>query len=121
MAQKTSKSLSPRGRFWRKHVQQWQRSGATQIRYCQEHDLSVPTFRWWRRKLTHGHPVVDPQKELPTSPVTTFTEIRIPEGGAAAAAYAYEIILPNRTQVRLRQNFDAEAVAALVSLLGAPC
>ena len=121
MAQKTSQSLRPRGRFWRKHVQQCQRSGATHAQYCMEHKLSVAAFRWWRRKLTHGHPVVDPQKELPTSPVPTFTEIRIPEGGAGATMYAYEIILPNRTQVRLRQNFDAEAVAALVSLLRAPC
>lgn len=120
MAQKSSKSLSPRGRFWQRHIQQWQRSGVTQSQYCREHDLSIGAFHWWR-KLTHGHPVVDPQKELPTLPVPTFTEIRIPEGGAAAASYAYEIILPNRTQVRLRQNFDAEAVAALVSLLGAPC
>ena len=39
----------------------------------------------------------------------------------AAAAYAYEIILPNRTHLRLRQHFDAEAVAALVSVLGAAC
>jgi hypothetical protein len=121
MAQKSSQLLSTRGRFWRKRVQQWQRSNTTQIQYCKEHNLSVTAFRWWRRKLTQGHPVVDPPKELPTTSVPTFTEIRIPEGGAAAAAYTYEIILPNRTQVRLRQNFDAEAVAALVSLLGAPC
>lgn len=121
MAQKASKSLSRRGRFWRKHVQQWQRSGATQSQYCRERDLSIAAFHWWRRKLTQGRPVVDPPREMPTACVPTFTEIRIPEGGAAAAAYAYEIILPNRTQVRLRQNFDAEAVAALVSLLGAPC
>jgi hypothetical protein len=121
MAQKASKLLSSRGRFWRKHVQQWRRSDTTQIQYCQEHDLSVAAFRWWRRKLTLGHPAVDSQKELPTAPVPTFTEIRIPENGAAAAAYAYEIVLPNRTQVRLQQNFDAEAVSKLVSLLGAPC
>jgi hypothetical protein len=37
------------------------------------------------------------------------------------SAYAYEIILPNRTQLRLRQNFDAEAVSALVSVLGGSC
>jgi hypothetical protein len=121
MAQKTSKSLSPRGRFWRKHVQQWQRSGATQSQYCREQDLSIAAFHWWRRKLAPGQPGVDPQKEQPTSPTPTFTEIRIPAVGTPAAAYAYEIILPNRTEVRLRQNFDAEAVAALISLLGAPC
>jgi len=121
MAQKTSQSLSPRGRFWRKHVEQWQRSGATQGQYCNEHHLSIAAFRWWRRKLTQGRRVVDSPKELPPASVPTFTEIRIPEGDAVAAAYLYEIILPNRTQLRLRQNFEAEAVAALVSLLGAPC
>jgi hypothetical protein len=121
MAQKASKSLSPRGRFWRKHVQQWQRSGVTQSQYCREHDLSIAAFHWWRRKLTPGQPEVDPQKELPLTPVPTFTEIRIPEGDPAAAAYPYEIILPDRTQLHLRKNFDAEAVTALVSLLRAPC
>jgi hypothetical protein len=121
MAQKKSQSLSPRGRFWRKHVQQCQRSGTTQVQYCKEHHLSVAAFRWWQRKLGPSHPVREPQKGLPTEPVTTFTEIRIPQGGETAATYAYEITLPNRTQVRLRHNFDAESVAALVSLLGAPC
>jgi hypothetical protein len=86
-----------------------------------EHKLSVAAFRWWRRKLTPGHPAVDSQEELPLAPVPTFTEIRIPEGDTAAAAYPYEIILPDRTQLRLRQNFDAEAVTALVSLLRASC
>jgi hypothetical protein len=119
MAQKTSKSLSPRGRFWWKHFQQWQRSDTTQIQYCQEHSLSVAAFRWWRRELTQGHTVMDPPKELPPVSVPTFTEIRIPEGGAAAAAYPYEIVLPNRTQLRLRQNFDAEAVPqTLIDPLG---
>lgn len=121
MAQKTSKSLTPRGRFWRKHVQQCQRSGATHAQYCMEHKLSVAAFRWWRRKLADDQPAPGPRKRSHPASVPTFTEIRIPQDGAAAAAYAYEIILPNRTQVRLRQNFDAEAVAALVSLLGAPC
>ena len=121
MAQKTSKSLNPRGRLWLKHVQQWQRSDTTQIQYCKEHNLSVTAFRWWRRKLMSGQQVRDPQKRLPREPVTTFTEIRMPQGGEAAAAYAYEINLPNRTQLRLRRDFDAEAVSALVSLLGATC
>ena len=57
MAQKTSKSLSPRGRFWHKHVQQWGRSGTTQVQYCKEHKLSVTAFRWWRRKLRDDPPV----------------------------------------------------------------
>ncbi len=121
MAQKTSESLTPRGRFWHKHVQQWGRSGATHAQYCKEHKLSVTAFRWWRRKLRGDQPVPGPGKGSRPASVPTFTEIRIPQGGEAAATYAYEIILPNRTQLRLRQNFDAEAVSTLVSVLGASC
>ena len=61
-----------------------------------------------------------PRKSCPPRPYRPSPRSGSPRA-SAAAAYAYEIILPNRTQVRLRQNFDAEAVAALVSLLGAPC
>lgn len=121
MAQKASESLTPRGRFWHKHVRQWGRSGATQVQYCKEHKLSVAAFRWWRRKLADGPPAPGPRKRSRPTSVPTFTEICIPQGSEAMAAYAYEIVLPNRTQLRLRQNFDAESVAALVSLLGVPC
>lgn len=121
MAQKASKSLSPRGRFWHKHIRQWARSGATQVQYCKEHKLSVTAFRWWRRKLMDDQPAPGPRRAACPASVPTFTEIRIPADGMAAASYAYEIILPNRTHLRLRQHFDAEAVAALVSVLGAAC
>jgi hypothetical protein len=121
MAQSTSESLTPRGRFWRKHVQQWGRSGATQAQYCMEHKLSVAGFRWWRRRLADDQPAPDPRKRSRPASAPTFTEIRIPQGGEATAAYAYEIILPNRTHLRLRQNFDVQAVSALVSALGASC
>ena len=121
MAQKASKSLSPRGRFWLEHVQQWQRSHALQIQYCKEHNVSVTAFRWWRRKLIHDGQVLDPEPGVQPEPVPTFTEIRILEGDVAAAAYPYEIMLPNHTQLRLRKNFEAEVVTALVSLLRASC
>lgn len=120
MAQKTSKSLSPRGRFWHKQVQQWQRSGATQVQYCQEHKLSVAAFRWWRRKLVDDPPAPGPRKRSRPASVPTFTEIRIPHG-SETAAYAYEIVLPNGAHVRLRRDFDVQAVSSLVSLLGVPC
>jgi len=120
MAQKTSKSLSPRGRFWHKQVQQWQRSGATQVQYCQEHKLSVAAFRWWRRKLVHDQTVPGSRKRSRPASVPTFTEIRIPHG-SETAAYAYEIVLPNGAHVRLPRNFDVQAVSSLVSLLGVPC
>jgi len=115
------KAISCPKRAGCKHVQQWGRSGATQVQYCKEHKLSVSAFRWWRRKLRGEPPVAGPRKGSRPASVPTFTEIRLPPGPEAVSAYAYEIILPNRTQLRLRQNFDAEAVSTLVSVLGGSC
>ena len=121
MAQKTSKSLSSRGRFWHKHVQEWERSAATQVQYCQEHKLSVAAFRWWLRQLADDQPARVPEKRSRPASGATFTEIHIPHSGEASAAYAYEIILPNRTQLRLCRNFDVQAGSALLSALGVSC
>lgn len=121
MAQKRCKPLSRRGHFWLNHVLEWQRSGVTQVQYCQEQNLSVATFRWWNRHLIRSNRVRSPQEGFQTEPATTFTEILMPGGSEAAAAYQYEILLPNHTQLRLRRNFDAEAVSTLVSLLVATC
>lgn len=121
MAQKTSKSLSARGRFWHKQVEQWGRSGATQVQYCREHKLSVAAFRWWRRKLGSTLPAPRSQERSHSASVPSFTEIRIPQGHETVSTYAYEIVLPNGARLRLPRNFDVQAVSTLVSLLGVPC
>lgn len=37
--------------FWQQHHQQWQQSGLTQKAYCQQHELKLANFRYWRSRL----------------------------------------------------------------------
>jgi len=36
---------------WRRHCEQWGRSGLSQPVYCQKHSLALSTFQLWRRRL----------------------------------------------------------------------
>jgi len=34
--------------FWRRHIEQWRRSGSTQAEYCRRHKLSTKSFTYWK-------------------------------------------------------------------------
>lgn len=114
MAQTRSKPLTRRGRYWLKHVQQWQASKNTQVQYCKDQGISLCAFRWWRRRLNGNTQSTPPAK-------ATFTEVPMGMLQMSATGYAYEVTLPNRTQLRLQRHFDPKAVASLLALLEHTC
>ena len=43
--------MSDRGRYWRRLVSAWQRSGLTQVEFCRRRGVKVTAFGWWKRQL----------------------------------------------------------------------
>lgn len=39
-------------RLWQQHVAQWQTSQLSQREYCQQHNLALATFGYWRKRLS---------------------------------------------------------------------
>ena len=37
--------------FWEGHVQEWSKSGQTQVEYCERTGISVKTFHRWKSRL----------------------------------------------------------------------
>jgi hypothetical protein len=37
--------------FWRRHIEQWSRSGSTQAEYCRRHKLSTKSFTYWKGRF----------------------------------------------------------------------
>ena len=72
MAQRRTRRLSrpnesqPRSEYWRAQSELWQTSGMTQADFCEDHELSLPAFRWWRWKLKKE----DGESEPSTAPAT---------------------------------------------------
>ena len=122
MAQVVTKPLTPRGRFWKTHVEQWQATSVTQIQYCKEQDISLSAFRWWRRRLglCNESPSARGELTIPNS-AGTFTEVSVPMLHEASSGYAYEILLPNQIKLRVKSHFAPEAVTVLLAILERAC
>jgi hypothetical protein len=36
--------------YWNQHIEDWKESSLTQTQYCQEQELKLPTFQYWKSK-----------------------------------------------------------------------
>ena len=132
MAQRSTRpgESQPRSEYWRDQSEDWESSGMTQADFCEERDLSLAAFRWWRWKLRREDRgstssvapeqgggmrlvpvrVVDPEARSPR-PLSCST--------TAQPAAAFEVLLENGTCIRVPGDFDAEALGRLLRTLEA--
>jgi transposase len=97
-----------REQHWQRVLARWQRSGLSVRAFCQQHQLSVPSFYWWRRKL-QGR---DPDK-VNFLPVQVITE----EGVSPTVDGSVEIVLSNGRCLRVRPGFDRATLLRVLDLL----
>jgi hypothetical protein len=124
-AGKGRKQLTPRGRFWLRHLERWQQSGLSQVRYCQEHKLSVAALGWWKGQLSlrRKHPQAGTAACDEIGDEGTFVELSRPDVGQkeTPASVVYEIALAGGRCLRLGRQFEPEQVRQLVTLLERGC
>ena len=63
--------------FWKQHIADWQASGLSQTSYCDQHNLKLNTFTYWRSKQSKARP-----KLMPVSmpPAVALAELSLPGG-----------------------------------------
>jgi hypothetical protein len=98
-------------RFWRRTLRDWQRSGLTIRAFCQQHDLSEPSFYFWRRTLA--------ERQVPTP---TFVPLQLladdpPPAVNAAAAGGLELLLRGGHVLRIGPGFDGSTLRRLLEVL----
>ena len=37
--------------LWKRHLEEWRKSGGTQAEYCRRHMLSTKSFTYWKRRF----------------------------------------------------------------------
>jgi len=42
--------------YWKNHIEGWQQSGLTQKAYCNQHDLKLSIFTYWRTQTARSKP-----------------------------------------------------------------
>lgn len=86
--------------FWHNHIAGWQHSGMSQAEYCQQHDLKLTSFGYWRTRLNR------PQHTSKLIPVD-FT-----------SAATIRLALPNGIRLESPVHALADVLAVLKQAFG---
>jgi hypothetical protein len=98
--------------LWRQRLRAFEHSGLSAAAFCDRHDLSLPSFYSWRRRLRARTAPAAPDR---TAPETPFVPIRLLP---APAGPAVEMVLPSGVVLRLNPGCDPAFVRSLVAGLG---
>lgn len=93
--------------FWKGHLEAWDLGGLTQVTYCREHDLSLASFGYWRRRLRASTPVTPSRSAL--VPIV-IDEITMP-------TEVIEVRLPNGLQAQLPVAMDSARWLPMIQAL----
>ncbi len=122
----------PRSEYWRGQSEAWLTSGLTQADFCEEHELSLSAFRWWRWKLKQK----DTGNKAPAAPLESTIQgmrlvpVRVVDADAPSPTplsrpasigppSAFELVLQSGTWIRVPRDFDTEALSRLLRTLEA--
>ena len=51
MSNRSKEADAKRAHLWKHHLEEWSRSGLTQIRYCRENNLKPNRLTYWKNKF----------------------------------------------------------------------
>jgi hypothetical protein len=114
-------------RYWRRVLQQWQRSGQGVRAFCGTYGLSVPSFYAWRRAIQERDRQAERRSRCSprhgSGPVAgdglpAFVPVTI-----TATPAPLEVVLRDGRVVRVPPHFDAATLRQLLSVLAEapPC
>ena len=122
----------PRSDFWHGQHQSWLVSGLTQAEFCEQHELSLSAFCWWRWKLKRDDPGSGRSASPPESggqglrlvPVRvvdakTQPATPLPASVPGGPSSAFEVLLESGTRIRVPGDFNVEALSRLLRTLEA--
>lgn len=133
--------MTERTKYWRRHLDRWERSGLSQAAYCRRHGINAVTFAWWKRKLgvaaasseqqgrngkrtssrkrAFARTRASSRTQMYSAPAGSgtsdakFVEVELSTVGTAA----YEVVLSCGVVIRLPADFDPDKVSQLIAVV----
>ena|SRR5262245_20576951 len=118
-----AQSPTSRETFWRRAIAECDRTGISQVQFCQRRGLSPASLYWWRSEirrraarreaLSRGGASALPRRFLP---------VRVVEASALRDGAPVEIVLCGSRRVLVRAGFELDVLRSVVTLLESlPC
>lgn len=107
---------------WAKRVERWQDSGLTAKEFAAEISVNAGTLSYWKYKLRRQTASSEcvPQQSTPREELIPpgFLRVVPVDTKAVAATSGFEVVLSDRTVVRVPNDFDEAVLIRLVRALG---
>ena len=100
----TQKQIKHGRDHWQAHIDAWQQSGQTRAAYCEQNNLNMSTFAYWRHRLkAESMPVKLVQ--IPTGPTTQ------PERSSL------RIVFDDRFTIEVTDGFNPSTLARVIDVV----
>ena len=119
MAKQEGEDRRERAARWHGHLSAWKASGLSQSEYCRRQGLKPADFSWWKYELARR--AAQPNPAQPKFIPITAIRIEASASPGGDAGVSFEIVLRNGRIVRTGADFDASALARLLSLAEQSC
>ena len=99
-------------KFWRVHIEAWQKSGLTQSEFCRQRQLSRDAFTYWKKRLPPKQKA-EPAVNLVPIPF----RLPVPELAAKLSAPLC-LVMGERYRLEIVADFDPALLEKVVLTLG---
>jgi hypothetical protein len=118
MARQGARGVGDKERFWRRLFRLWRRSGQRVRDFCAEHQVSEPSFFFWRRTLAERDRQRREQRRRDRDArdeedTPTFVPLRV----VPTTGVMFEVVLQDGCLLRVPPNFDAATCRQLLAIL----
>jgi hypothetical protein len=112
VAEMTKKETRHHG--WLSRIADYNASGLTMAKWCEENAVTLEQFKYWKRKVKK---VSDTS---PPFPAPRWVPLTV-DGPSPAASVASLVIRIGQVSIELQADFDALLLRKIVNALDAPC
>ena len=93
-----------RRKFWKDHIENWNKSKLTQTDYCKQNDLIVHRFTYWKRRF-----VPENQANISFVPLQLSSNLPVFAGKSAL-----NLFTPNGFRIEVTSGFDPATLKRLI-------
>ena len=115
------KQVDEKLQYWRRLLDEQPRSGMTVKAFCQQNQVSVPSFYSWRRKIEQRDATVRQNQQCDDGglvPVTVVAAVDGPSsGGGFSRVDCIEIVTPGGFTLRTHRDVSTENIDRLLKAI----
>ena len=106
MAKKTiADEQKQKRKYWKRHIEEWRRTGGSQAEYCRGQKLSAKSFTYWKSRFRQKSAV-------------SFVPVEVKPEAQMADISSGLVLCKDGYRIEIKEGFKPEALGKVLRTLG---